>query len=262
MARLLVRTAIESGLRWGELTELRTTDLDTEHGTLTVSRSVVELRGRHTPGMSRFHVKPYPKNRRFRRLSLRPTLVDDLAAFITARHLAPGDLIFATAAYYQARLPHHPAADPDDLTDLGWTEPAAKGRRYRHGTAAGYGAGRCRCPHCRDAVARYRADRRAEGLDRPPQGRHTNHDGHLAAGWFRNKRWYPAVHNAGIDRRLTLHDLRHAHASWILEGGASLEVVRERLGHSSIVSTSRYLHTLPHADQTALTALDHIYPTP
>jgi integrase len=45
MARLLVRTATDSGLRWGELTELRTTDLDTEHGTLTVSRSVVELRG-------------------------------------------------------------------------------------------------------------------------------------------------------------------------------------------------------------------------
>ena len=55
-ARLLVETDIESGMRWGELTELRVRDLDFETRILTVSRAVVELTqedhpdGRPVPG--------------------------------------------------------------------------------------------------------------------------------------------------------------------------------------------------------------------
>jgi site-specific recombinase XerD len=52
--------------------------------------------------------------------------------------------------------------------------------------------------------------------------------------------------------------LRHAHASWLLAGGADLQVVKERLGHADIATTARYLHTLPEADETALDALSHI----
>ncbi|HUK72610.1 MAG TPA: tyrosine-type recombinase/integrase [Streptosporangiaceae bacterium] len=39
-----------------------------------------------------------------------------------------------------------------------------------------------------------------------------------------------------------IHDLRHAHASWLLAGGADLQVVKERLGHSSIATTAKSLH--------------------
>ncbi|WP_245681845.1 tyrosine-type recombinase/integrase [Actinomadura kijaniata] len=52
-----------------------------------------------------------------------------------------------------------------------------------------------------------------------------------------------------------MRDLRHAHASWLLHGGAGLQVVKERLGHPSIATTERYLHTLPNTDETALDAL-------
>jgi site-specific recombinase XerD len=38
-------------------------------------------------------------------------------------------------------------------------------------------------------------------------------------------------------------------------GGADLQVVKERLGHGSIATTERYLHTLPDADDTAIAAL-------
>ncbi len=39
-AQLLIETDIESGLRWGELTELRVRDLDFETSILIVSRAV------------------------------------------------------------------------------------------------------------------------------------------------------------------------------------------------------------------------------
>jgi site-specific recombinase XerD len=69
--------------------------------------------------------------------------------------------------------------------------------------------------------------------------------------------WYPARDAAGL-AGLRVHDLRHAHASWLLAGGADLQVVKERLGHASIVTTQRYLHSLPTAGETALDALSRI----
>jgi integrase len=82
-------------------------------------------------------------------------------------------------------------------------------------------------------------------------------DGHIPAGWFRRQVWYPARDAAGL-AGLRVHDLRHAHVFWLLAGGADLQVVKERLGHASIVTTERYLHSLPTADETALDALSRI----
>jgi site-specific recombinase XerD len=44
----------------------------------------------------------------------------------------------------------------------------------------------------------------------------------------------------------------------LLAGGADVEVVKERLGHASIMTTQRYLHTLPDADETAVEAFGRI----
>ena len=55
-----------------------------------------------------------------------------------------------------------------------------------------------------------------------------------------------------------MHDLRHAHASWLLAGGADLKSVMERMGHSQIMTTQKYLHTLPDADDKALAAFEAV----
>jgi hypothetical protein len=56
---------------------------------------------------------------------------------------------------------------------------------------------------------------------------------------------------------LRVHDLRHAHASWLLAGGADL-AVRERLGHSDIATTRRYLHALENEGDTAADAFTKV----
>ncbi len=259
--RLLVETDIESGLRWGELTELRPKDIDFTTGIVTVSRVVVELNPKFHPHGGRFLVKVYPKDKEWRRFRLSAQITAKIKAHVEAGKLGPEDLIFELRLPSTPRRRRIPDALPDPAT-LGLTEPNEAGRRYQHGTLSGYGAGRCRCRHCKDAVAVYRARRRATGKDQPRAPRTVDTDGHIGRDWFRRNVWQPAEEKAGLGIHITPHGLRHAHASWLLAGGADLEVVKERLGHASIVTTEKYLHTLPEADDTALTALRHVRSRP
>ncbi|AFZ33608.1 integrase family protein (plasmid) [Gloeocapsa sp. PCC 7428] len=54
-----------------------------------------------------------------------------------------------------------------------------------------------------------------------------------------------AAKRAGIDAKVSPHWLRHAHASHSLDRGAPIHLVQQTLGHSSIATTSRYLHARP-----------------
>lgn len=255
--RLLVETDIESGLRWGELTELRGKDLDRDTGMLTVARVVVKLNPAFHPEGKRFLVKDYPKDKEWRQLKLPTHLVAKLDDYIVSRRLGPDDLLFPYSPPQEAARRTLPETLPDPDT-LGLTEPNTAGRRYQHGTPTAYGAGKCRCQHCRDAVAAYRAARRAAGKDAPRARRIVESDGHISGDWFRTAVWNKAVKASGLAFHVTPHGLRHAHASWLLAGGADIQVVKERLGHGSITTTARYLGTLPGADDAALNALDAI----
>ena len=51
-----------------------------------------------------------------------------------------------------------------------------------------------------------------------------------------------AVRAGGLDRAVTPHMFRHSTATELLARGASIDVVKELLGHASIRSTEAYLH--------------------
>lgn len=56
---------------------------------------------------------------------------------------------------------------------------------------------------------------------------------------WRRGTWDRAVGLAGIGD-VTIHDLRHTYASWLVQDGVTLEELRDLLGHSTITVTERY----------------------
>jgi integrase len=249
--RLLTDLALDSAYRWGEPAELRVKDLDPDHHELRVTRTVVEIDAAHRLAeCTRLLIKEYPKNSRDRILALGPDLVERPITAIEQRGAGPQDLLFPASKLPPTRSAVAP--DPGDFTH--------SGRHFTHGTLYAYTVGACRCDPCRAAIAAYRTDRRTHGLDRPTYQLPTKQTGaprHISRDWLRNRIWQPAVTAADIGHRVTVHDLRHAAASWPLVGGADLQQVREMLGHTSLRAVERYLHSLPGTTNRAALDANH-----
>jgi len=177
--RTLVLTAIETGMRWGELAALRPRHLDLTGGVVRVEEAIVEVSKKDSPTGQRMIVKAYPKDNEPRTLRISPALAQVPAERISDLALRKDDLLFGST--------------------------------------------------------------RQDG--QTPISRNT----------FRTRGWVPATRQAGL-QGVRVHDLHHAHASWPRAGGADLKTVMDRLGHTQIQTTQKYLHALPDADDKALAA--------
>ena len=62
---------------------------------------------------------------------------------------------------------------------------------------------------------------------------------------------------AGIEKRITPHMFRHSVATYLIEEGVDISLVREILGHSSIKTTQIYIHI---ALQKQIEVLKNLHP--
>lgn len=62
----------------------------------------------------------------------------------------------------------------------------------------------------------------------------------ISRNTFRTRVWLPALERSGLDFMVRMRGLRHAHAPWLLAGGADLKTVMGRMGHAQIVTTQRF----------------------
>jgi integrase/recombinase XerD len=70
--------------------------------------------------------------------------------------------------------------------------------------------------------------------------------------------YYRAVRKSGVRRKGGIHLLRHSFASQLIENGVDLPLVQQLLGHSSLLTTARYLHVTSARLDSAQSPLDLI----
>lgn len=65
-----------------------------------------------------------------------------------------------------------------------------------------------------------------------------------------------AVWKAGIDKRVTVHTLRHSFATHMLENGVNIRVLQDLLGHADVKTTEIYTHVMRRDIQSLKSPLD------
>jgi site-specific recombinase XerD len=77
-----------------------------------------------------------------------------------------------------------------------------------------------------------------------------------------NRAFHGAKAAAGIDKRVSLHTLRHCFATHLLEQKVDIRVIQVLLGHSKLDTTARYARVASTTLRAVKSPLEHLSPGP
>jgi integrase len=263
-AQVFSTLLVSSGIRFCEAIGLQPADFDFEAGILEVARSVVKVSRQHHPHGKTFLVRDYTKNGQTRRLKLDPAVVELVRGHIAEHEIRETEVIFSAELVVPPRQTK-PRLTEEQVRALGNCEPVG-GRIYAHGTMGGYTRAKCRCEGCRQWARDYgrermRVRRAAEsGAVRRRWEKSRDPDETCLDEQSWDRIWAQAVADSGIPFKPTAYQMRHTHASWLIDAGENPKAVMHRLGQADLRTTARYVHVLDETGESAAKRFEGLLP--
>lgn len=263
-AQVFSTLLVSSGIRFCEAIGLRPADFDFEAAILEVARSVVKVARQHHPRGKTFLVRDYTKNGQTRRLKLDRAVVELVRGHVAEHGIGESEVIFPADLVVPPPRRTKPRLTEEQLRALGDCEPVS-GRVYAHGTLGGYVTAKCRCEGCRQWARGYQRERlgvqrAAAGPARRRWEKSRDPDEPYLEKELWDRIWARAVADSGIPFKPTAYQVRHTHASWLIDAGENPKAVMHRLGQADLRTTARYVHVLDETGESAAKRFEGLLP--